>query len=342
MGLIRSLLVRLGMESANFDAGAKKAQNSLYGLTSSMAKTQQMFSSFGRTAIMLRVSAAGIEGFTAWLRVAEEGGTQMEILKAGLYGFTQGIPFVGRLVRAFKELKDEITGARIQQELLKASMEFKERKIEIEAKIKSIYGESNADKHYRENIKAINAANPIAVKEGLGLSAVTSNVMAIKTAGVINRLIRDAMELRKWERGKKGIEELSDALEMFYTDTRNATDIMNQEIQERIELKRQTEESIKSLQGLSDSLALFYGEEFEDKIHREMLVADEATASRHKREGEYTRMQNPEAIEARPAYVDIKALTASRQDILVKKQEESIVVQKQMRDRLMVMGSGSN
>jgi hypothetical protein len=153
MGLIRSLLVRLGMDSANFDSGAKRAQNSLYGLTASIQRQSQAWGTMRQAAIGIKISTAAVEGFTEWYKAAERGASNMEILESGIKGLVYNIPLVGNLAKAFEKLSDEISGTARAAEAAKAAWTYAQKSKVGMDEAKFRIGILNApDKYATENL----------------------------------------------------------------------------------------------------------------------------------------------------------------------------------------------
>ena len=349
MGLIRSLIVRLGFQDAEFTAGTKRAGSNLYGLT-------KQISSFGKAAIALRVSSAALEGFTEWIKAAQEGASNIEILGRGIDAFSRGLPFVNRFVEAFKQLKGVITGSTKAMEVLNFQIGYREKLKTLNATLEEGGVGSKAYKDYETRIKGIEDLTKTDSKVPL-----FKNAVAVAKSGEVWQLLRMSQQNRDIEFQGEMNKLQGEANDLVIERNKLNSDAFMEEWRAKSRMiEAETELAVQKIKEKDDHAEYINGlkERYDDEFrirneYRELLKnrteigeaafgKGEAELAKRLWGAEYTRMQNPDAVSAEPAFVDIKALTASRQDILVKKTEESIIVQKQMRDRLNAMGQGIN
>lgn len=120
MATIGTLICNLIMRTGNFEAGAKKGSQSLYGLTGSIASTQRS---------MLNLIRVGFGGLlvTQIGRVANEITAAHQAFAESEKGWrdymnviAESIPFFGRASRALREMAEEIMGTKKLKETAKA------------------------------------------------------------------------------------------------------------------------------------------------------------------------------------------------------------------------------
>jgi hypothetical protein len=241
MGLIRSLLVKLGCDNAQFEEGMKRSSHSLYGLTADIQKSSKAMASMGANASMLMrggiygALAKGVfGGFTEMIKSAKQGEDAVTGLGRGLYGLVTGIPVVGRIAVSFKELTDMITGAKEAQDAFIAGQKYigeikgferdiKRRKEDVEASDKWDKEVLKAKRTYEDEsarLKKIDKDNEKALERRLSLEERISELNAPKGPKPLyyTEMAWNNIYNRRIEEAKKMRDELSTLPKQTLTD----------------------------------------------------------------------------------------------------------------------------
>jgi hypothetical protein len=364
MALIRSLLVRLGMESANFDAGAKRASNSLYGLTRATTNFSNNASMLMRAGIYGKIFEGAVSGITEMVKSAGEGENAITNLGRGLYSLTTTIPVIGRVAEGFKKLADEISGARVQADAMKIVGSYESKKESISGSIRSMYGpETNFEKHQKivaEIFKNENTINSVVARRSKLEEDIAELSQMIK-----KEKLQEAADILEWWKGRKerqlselptggtvleqldkannafifaethkGLEEISNGLEMFFQDMSTGNDTVDSLITAREMETKRIKDTYDALLPLSDALADFYGVAEDQAAHISVTAENAAMDYRENRIqkelSQYKLTKNPSAYQYNPEAISLAGLNVENKDIWVQKQDESIKIQNDM------------
>jgi hypothetical protein len=317
MGLIRSLLVKLGMDTAQFDEGTRRASKSLYDMTRSMqassGATAAATSSMAANANLLMrggiygaLAKGAFEGFAEMIKSARAGEDAVTGLGKGIYGMITALPVVGRVAEAFKKLTDEITGARESREALARAGVFKKATGEMSEDIRR--RQADFDTINKEGLDRNKIQNQY-IDDITRLNKAQKEYESTMTRRL--KLQYDIDNLEKMSEGeRKKYNEVAPNIDRYNRDIKKAKD----ELQGLgPELKYQ--EIAKGYVTLRDEAIKRLEEESE--YAEQILKIDEEIAEHKTRGKKLTEMQ----IEAEKQLAEQKKVNERKDKLILKRQE---------------------